>query len=146
MPIRPELRHHYRGPVWREIRERILRRADNQCERCAVPNHETVERYESLPGRCYRIEDGTEFAAGIGKTGESVRASEMPPPDRVSKIVLTIAHLNHDPSDNRDENLAALCQWCHNHHDVEFRQANARKTRVTRKDAGRPLFAEAAAT
>jgi nitrate/TMAO reductase-like tetraheme cytochrome c subunit len=64
----------------------------------------------------------------------------MPPPDRISKVVLTIAHLNHDPSDNRDENLAALCQWCHNHHDVDFRQANARETRMTRKDSGRPLL------
>jgi hypothetical protein len=99
-----------------------------------------VERFVVMPGRCFTLSDGTEYAAGVGRTGKRIRASEMPPPDRISKVVLTIAHLNHDPSDNRDENLAALCQWCHNHHDVDFRQANARETRMTRKDSGRPLL------
>jgi len=36
-----------------------------------------------------------------------------PHPTTGSKVVLTVAHLNHDPADNRDENLKALCQSCH---------------------------------
>lgn len=51
---------------------------------------------------------------------------------RVVRVVLTIAHLNHDPSDNRDENLRALCQWCHLRHDRPFHYANARRTRAAR--------------
>lgn len=38
-----------------------------------------------------------------------------------SRVVLTIAHLNHDITDNRDYNLAALCQRCHNILDMPFR-------------------------
>jgi len=44
-------------------------------------------------------------------------------------IVLTIAHLNHDTTDNRDENLSALCQRCHLSHDKYLHATNARETR-----------------
>lgn len=46
-----------------------------------------------------------------------------------AKVVLTVAHLNHDITDNRDENLQAMCQGCHNKYDKEYRQANRAKTR-----------------
>ena len=35
------------------------------------------------------------------------------------KIVLTVAHLNHQPEDCRDENLRAMCQRCHLRYDRE---------------------------
>jgi hypothetical protein len=41
---------------------------------------------------------------------------------------LSVAHLNHDPTDNRDENLRALCQICHLRHDRFQHGGNARKT------------------
>ena len=34
-----------------------------------------------------------------------------------ANVVLTVAHLNHTPEDNRDENLRAMCQGCHLHYD-----------------------------
>lgn len=43
------------------------------------------------------------------KTGKEVR------------IVLTVAHLNHEPEDCRPENLRALCQRCHNQYDAKHR-------------------------
>jgi hypothetical protein len=51
-------------------------------------------------------------------------------------IVLTVAHLNHTPGDDRDENLQALCQWCHLTHDLQ----DHHETRAARKDASRPLI------
>lgn len=39
-----------------------------------------------------------------------------------SNVVLTVAHLNHDISDNRYYNLAALCQRCHNILDMPHRR------------------------
>ena len=47
-----------------------------------------------------------------------------PHPETGSRVVLTTAHLSHDPSDNRDENLKALCQACHNRYDAAKRVAN----------------------
>ena len=38
MPIRPENRARY-PENWKQIREEILRRADNKCEFCGVENH-----------------------------------------------------------------------------------------------------------
>jgi hypothetical protein len=46
--------------------------------------------------------------------------------------VLTTAHLNHDPSDNREENLAALCQRCHLAHDL---QHHLQSRRINREKA-----------
>lgn len=47
MPIRPENKHGY-PKDWRAIRARILSRAGNRCEGCAVPNGATVERNGKL--------------------------------------------------------------------------------------------------
>jgi len=79
---------------WKEIRSRILNRAEDKCEKCGIPNYS------------YR-ENG-------------------------AKIVLTIAHLDHDLNNNSYFNLQALCQRCHNRHDIKFRVAN-RKNRVVKE-------------
>lgn len=40
MPIKPENRHRYPPrKEWQQIRERILKRASNQCEFCGVKNY-----------------------------------------------------------------------------------------------------------
>lgn len=36
---------------------------------------------------------------------------------KYEKVILTVAHLNHNNYDDREENLAALCQACHFKHD-----------------------------
>jgi len=47
-----------------------------------------------------------------------------PNPITGSKVVLTVAHLNHDTHDNRRENLRALCQRCHLNWDKEYHRAH----------------------
>ena len=47
----------------------------------------------------------------------------------LSRVVLTIAHLDHDPANNDPDNLRALCQMCHNTHDRPTRLINAAYTR-----------------
>ena len=46
-----------------------------------------------------------------------------PHPETGSKVVLTVAHLDHDPTNNADDNLAALCQLCHNTYDAPKRHS-----------------------
>lgn len=52
-----------------------------------------------------------------------------------SVVVLTVAHLNHRPEDNRGENLRAMCQRCHLAHDQPEHSRNARRTFSRRRIA-----------
>jgi len=69
-------------------------------------------------------------------------ANGEPHPVTASRVVLTVAHV----SDERPEaasllNLAALCQRCHNRHDVPGRQAR-RRAGAEARTGQRQLFTE----
>ena len=55
-------------------------------------------------------------------------------PETESVVALTVAHLDHDPANNADDNLAALCQACHNRCDAPKRAQNRRHNAL--RDAG----------
>lgn len=139
MPIKPENRHHY-GPKWRALSKRIREeRAGNKCEQCKAPNGEPIERGSGQQGESYRrLADGEVFDLQGNSLG-CARSDEYNSPHEPIVVVLTVAHLNHDPSDNREENLKALCQQCHLRHDKHQHAESARKTRRARK-AAREMF------
>jgi len=60
-------------------------------------------------------------------------AQGEPHPDTGSKVVLTVAHLDHTPENCDDENLKAWCQRCHLNYDRHIHTANARETRERRR-------------
>lgn len=135
MPIRKEFRKFYRGQAWRETRHRILNRAHGCCEQCGIPHHFRIIRaggywWDVLAGGCWRRPDGT-----VGRPPKGLRR-------RIVAIVLTIAHLNNTPGDDRPNNLMALCQWCHLNLDRPLHLTNSRITRSIRKDRARPLLQE----
>jgi hypothetical protein len=142
MPIRPELRHFY-GREWREkTRPRILARAGGRCEHCGKPNHRRVWVISLSPGSQYwtltKSRQAWHYCNLAGGSGNFLLFDWSAA--RRIRVVLTIAHLNHQAGDDRDENLKALCQWCHLNHDKEHH----RETRAARKDGARPLFASLA--
>ncbi len=49
-------------------------------------------------------------------------------------IVLTVAHLNHDPTDCRPENLAAMCQRHHLLYDQQHHNETAYATRMAKRN------------
>lgn len=49
-------------------------------------------------------------------------------PHGAGGVVLTTAHLDHDPANNADDNLRALCQRCHLAYDAHHHLANRRVT------------------
>ena len=60
-----------------------------------------------------------------------------PHPETGSRVVLTIAHLDHDETHNAEANLRAWCQRCHNTYDAKNRAMNAAQTRrAKRNNAG----------
>lgn len=60
-----------------------------------------------------------------------------PHPVTGSKVVLTVAHLDHTPENCTDDNLRALCQRCHLAYDA----GHHAKTRRSRNATG-DLFQE----
>ena len=84
-------------------------RAGNCCEHCGAENHSTVPRER------------------VNRHGIFIT---------YTKIVLTIAHLDHDKLNHkvRDERLAALCQRCHLKYDLPRHINNRRYGRNYLRD------------
>ena len=113
MPIRPELRPLY-PPDWRERSRRVrFGRAGGECERCRRPH--------GMELRC--LPDGRWFDPRLGtwrdRRGRPARWPDLEDmtQQRTTRVVLSTAHLNHDPSRNAARNLRAWCQRCHLQHD-----------------------------
>lgn len=149
MPIRKDLLPFYRGPGWATTRQRILKRAHNRCEQCGKPNRRAVWTYRSdTCGQLWSLSAGSAQAwiyclyGGVGNfrlTGAQAANAANAGRMRVIRVVLTVAHLNHVAGDDRDDNLRALCQWCHLHLDA----LHHKQSRSARKDRSRPLLMEA---
>lgn len=123
-----------------EIRPRILKRDENHCKFCGIKNHEWVIRGRLGDVEAFQDEDGIIYDAETSKIiGESYVGDIAVAGSHWVKVVLTVAHLNHDITDNRDENLAALCQRCHNRHDAQHRKVS-RKEAIERKKGLMSLF------
>ena len=60
-------------------------------------------------------------------------------PETGGKVVLTIAHMDHDETHADPARCRALCQRCHNRWDAAHRRANAEVTRRAAL-ASRDLF------
>ena len=56
-------------------------------------------------------------------------ANHQPHPETGSRVVLTIAHLDHDPTHNEPDNLRAWCQRCHVTFDALHHASTASRTR-----------------
>lgn len=120
-PIKPENKKLYPPrKEWLAIRAEVLAREGNACKTCRIPNY-ALARWDAENGIW------TDYSSLF----EVKRGEEAPP--GLTRIVLTIAHLDHDPRNcgkpGDRPNLAALCQRHHLAHDQAHHQANARRTR-----------------
>lgn len=134
MPIRPENKHRYPAD-WKDIRYEVLERAKHCCEFCGVKNHAIGYRSEaygftdlSALGSMTTLE-GTISAEVNQMNHMKFHASRG---EKIITIVLTIAHLDHTPENNKKDNLKALCQKCHNKYDMPHRIANRKRNKNDR--------------
>lgn len=125
MPIR----YSTYPPNWNtHFRPKVLERAGNKCEFCGVPNYAVILRGQiRFPYLLdiYQDDNGNIFNANSGdKIGESYVGDIDNPAKDWIKIVLTIAHLDHDPENHEVslDRLKALCQRCHLNYDREHRK------------------------
>lgn len=111
MPIRPENRLRYPRD-WREISYRVRAfRARWQCE---------------CDGRC----GSATCLALAGRVPRCPARHDEPHPVTGSRVVLTVAHLDHTPEHCDPSNLAAMCQACHLAYDREHHARTAAATRA----------------
>lgn len=112
MPFDPADYH----PDWEWIRLQVMEQDGWTCAMCGVPHNTYVVRIggEWMPAAAF-VPGGIE---GM----------------RVTFVILTTAHLDHDRGNNEPSNLRALCQACHLNWDRSFhlrqRSANRRSRRL----------------
>ena len=117
-------------PSWKTvIRPAILERANNCCEFCRVKNGEEILRGHYSGKEVYQLMDGAIFDASNSEYIGSDYIGEVHPTNKVVKIVLTIAHLDHNVENNDYENLKALCQKCHLNWDKEHHKKSRKKNK-----------------
>ena len=146
MPIARELRRLYQGPEWAAARRRILERARGRCEQCKKPSGPVftytwqIDEMEGLERirRYYMAWATPRSRAWRDQFGRIIPRDEWPAEGLPRKIIaeISVAHLHPDGGFLDDNNLRALCQWCHCHLD----QWLHRQSRSTRKDRGRPML------
>lgn len=123
-----DLKHYH--PKWSLISRLIRqRRAHNRCEWCGVANA-LVGRWR--PGKRTWDKPTFEPLADDERALLEAASAQMSHRERqqfykrrkVTRIILTVAHIDRDRTNNRFQNLAALCQRCHLRHDGAQHVAN----------------------
>ncbi len=130
MPIRPENRARYPAD-WKQISARIRERDRQRCQECGVQNH--VWGWRDAAGEFHRVSK----RALRDTWSRDQRFTRRPPfaiqsdkgPLRIIAIVLTVAHLDHQPENCADANLKAMCQRCHLRYDQAHHAQMAARTR-----------------
>lgn len=130
MPIRAENRRRYPAD-WPDISARVRAEAGEKCEWCGVHNGAMIYRGSDNQGvvsiPAYRYAGAPAFEASYhAQTGEIIPGSCWDTFDArlgaPARVVLTVAHLDHQPENCARENLRALCQGCHNAYDAPTRR------------------------
>lgn len=118
-----------------EIRPRILQRANNkcECENCDFEHLEEVwaTKYKGKTTGWFRdlqIARQQKVTIESKKNKETGKVEIVENPKKV-KVILTIAHLDHDETNQNvsDDRLMAMCQICHLRYDAKekYRRRNA---------------------
>lgn len=143
MPIRASEKARYPAD-WTSISARVRDEAGQKCEWCSAPNGAMIRRGTTRDSRhVWR-----EASASAYENGRYDDGSEAPDSNEDTcdyrpaiRVVLTVAHLDHQPENVERWNLKALCQRCHNRYDAAHHAQNAAKTRRARR-ANADLFPE----
>lgn len=103
---------------WKEISRRTIAKAGNRCELCYAPNGEMIcrDKDDSYPWKLAENLSYVEFHT-----------------HRITRIVLTVHHIDSDKSNNVKQNLISLCQRCHLRLDLQKHMRNSRQTRQAQK-------------
>jgi hypothetical protein len=83
---------------WKWLSKQVIKDANNKCELCYAPNKGVIVRNRNT---------------GLYPWTFPMVIDEHNIDSKLTLIVLTVHHINHDKKDNSKQNLIALCQKCH---------------------------------
>ncbi len=122
-------------PKWKLISRLIrFKRANNCCEKCGLQNHSIIKRMKGGTVITPGAQDWDMIHSRI-KYSQSNMIESLKY-HGFTKVILTVAHLDHDKTNNRFSNLAALCQKCHLGHDIKQHTQNRKYGRNWKRDQG----------
>lgn len=100
---------------WKWLSKQIISDSDNKCELCYAPNGKFIIRD---PDNAYPWQ----LAENDGDGGEY---------PKLTKVILTVHHINGIKTDSRRQNLIALCQRCHFRLDLLKHMINRKRNKKT---------------
>lgn len=103
---------------WNQIAHDKKSRANWRCEYCDRPCRKPGESWPDFIDRIEKHESDW-----YDDLGDWIDDLYFP---KLGRFTLTTAHLDQNPKNNEDSNLAALCPTCHNRHDARSRASNRR--------------------
>jgi hypothetical protein len=81
---------------WKDLTAQLREAAGHKCELCYAPNQTNVVRVQDAAQPWYEVKNMHDW-----------------PGLKVSRIVLTVHHIDGDKKNNVKHNLIVLCQRCH---------------------------------
>lgn len=129
-------------PDWPAISLQVREEAGQRCEWCGAPNRKVIRRPKApMPETWHSDYPGCDWVIirDIEETnGEIIATGELSWArlrfHGLTKVILTVAHLDRDSQNNARSNLAALCQRCHLRHDIRQHVATRRYGRDYAKE------------
>ena len=104
---------------WKWLSKQIISDAGNRCELCYAPNHELIVRKKDS-GYPWQL------AENVGDGGDY---------PKLTKVILTVHHIDSDKNNSKKQNLIALCQRCHLRLDLQKHMKNRRAARQNNEEA-----------
>ncbi len=120
-------------PNWKtEIVPFVRKRSGGVCERCGTAHNK--QKMYSVPFYIRAEENGSPRykikKLWFSDYGDALRAADFDEDNiKTVKVVLTVAHLDHDEynHDVKYDRLMDMCQWCHLNYDAKekFRRVHS---------------------
>ena len=129
MPIREENKARYPDD-WKQVSQSIRDVAGNVCQACGVENGRLIYRGSHELRPAWRYADDPVFVnSRCAFDGSDIPGTTWDDFDKAKgepvRVVLTVAHLDHQPENCAPDNLRAWCQRCHNAYDAPMRARGA---------------------
>jgi hypothetical protein len=123
---------------WESISLRIRKRSEGRCEcqgECGI-EHDKQGSMNTVGFGSYEFKKRYGGIIFVNKIIGEKRCSELNGHKAMfacGKIILTVAHLDHNPMNCDNNNLRAWCQRCHLRYDRHHHAKNAAETREKKR-------------